>query len=529
MGGEFFLTYKPTAIINQEKWVQILREITADSEQGDVPKRDAEKYAFEYLDPVYQSKSFRVAWKWGPFAIDNKLGGRSRSDWSCVRNFCQRLCDNFPGQFALVVCDGFSGYDDAAMMYYDGLGTNYKEGNYEFWPWTDNCSSIVFNADEGCKLSSEASIQATKTIDVVTVSQEQEEGHSPSRPTLHMRLCSFCYKAPDKIFQCGKCHKRPYCSRCCQIKDWTQHKIWCGKVAELDVDFEVCETDGKGKGIFAKRPFTKGEKILVERPVIIVSDSNNFKAIKEQFDAQPPSVQYAIECLHHENPQTVFESTFLLRYGKGVQACKRNIFDLSPGSGLCITASRLNHSCLPNCSRYYVKDHGLMVISAGMPIARGDELTISYSDLCYATYKDGFERFQEHLLKAWNFRCSCRACLNHSVFNKLVQIKEMDDKILKLGSTGREKEAFKLGERMIRLYDQLCHEPSGYHRTYYDMFQMAVLQKNTLGKAKKCASKSLENLEFLIGGSNKEPEEITIARKFVTNPESHRNYLLHSK
>ena len=57
------------------------------------------------------------------------------------------------------------------------------------------------------------------------------------------------------------------------------------------------------------------------------------------------------------------------------------------------------------------------------------------------------------------------------------------------------------------------------------MFQVAVMQKQTLSIAKECAEKRLVNLEFSIGGSNKEPPEITRARKNIEEPQNHRLYL----
>jgi hypothetical protein len=168
----------------------------------------------------------------------------------------------------------------------------------------------------------------------------------------YKHLCSFCYISLEKTLRCGKCKKHPYCCRSCQKSDWKQHKIWCENVAELNIDFEVKDSDGKGMGIFAKRSFEKGEKILVERPVIRVDHTGNLKAMNRQFDAQLPSVQSAIENLHCTDRRSALEKDLHRILGKGVHACKKNIIGLGEnGSGLFIIASRLNHNCLPNCTR----------------------------------------------------------------------------------------------------------------------------------------------------------------------------------
>ncbi len=156
MGGEFFLQCAKNLIINQTKWEQVLKLITADIYMRDTPGRNSKIYAFEYVDPKAcfnraddwdddgngsndpYHKNFKINWTWSEMAIENELGGRSRSDWSIVRRICERLCDNFPGQFALVVCDGFSGCDDEdGNIYYDGIGRRYKKVDYNYWPWKD--------------------------------------------------------------------------------------------------------------------------------------------------------------------------------------------------------------------------------------------------------------------------------------------------------------------------------------------------------------------------------------------------------
>jgi hypothetical protein len=58
MGGEFFLTFKPRTEIVQEFWMVVLKEITKDIEEQYAFTRDREKYAFEYVDPVYSWKFF---------------------------------------------------------------------------------------------------------------------------------------------------------------------------------------------------------------------------------------------------------------------------------------------------------------------------------------------------------------------------------------------------------------------------------------------------------------------------------------
>ena len=86
-----------------------------------------------------------------------------------------------------------------------------------------------------------------------------------------LRHCSVCLKVCSPAKLCGKCKKRPYCSRECQLIDWPPkgkgqgHKNWfhldCG---EEDIDWEVKSIPGKGLGIVAKKEIPPLYRIIVE-------------------------------------------------------------------------------------------------------------------------------------------------------------------------------------------------------------------------------------------------------------------------
>eukprot|EP00978_Attheya_sp_CCMP212_P045740 scaffold358830_cov83-Attheya_sp.AAC.1 len=86
-----------------------------------------------------------------------------------------------------------------------------------------------------------------------------------------MKFCAFCYHPSATLQKCGKCKKRHFCSRECQLKDWKEagHKIYCGIAGEIGVDYEIREAGGgMGLGVFALRDFRENDKIMVERPII---------------------------------------------------------------------------------------------------------------------------------------------------------------------------------------------------------------------------------------------------------------------
>ena len=85
------------------------------------------------------------------------------------------------------------------------------------------------------------------------------------------RHCSVCLELCSPVKLCGKCQKRAYCSRECQLVDWSPngkgqgHKNWCHlDCGEEDIDWEVVSIPGKGLGIVAKRTIPPLYRIIVE-------------------------------------------------------------------------------------------------------------------------------------------------------------------------------------------------------------------------------------------------------------------------
>ena len=152
MGGEFYLCTKPHTAIDPTAWKSALQEIigklTAMGCASDhtFTTDPSQEYAFEFVDscaswegPEPTPKSFRLKWNWGEDAIQSHLGGRRRGDWRIVRFVCEHLCSKFPGKLALVVCDGFSGYnDDEGDKFCDGTSHGYRNLDYNVWPWAND-------------------------------------------------------------------------------------------------------------------------------------------------------------------------------------------------------------------------------------------------------------------------------------------------------------------------------------------------------------------------------------------------------
>ena len=381
---------------------------------------------------------------------------------------------------------------------------------------------LLLRASSACLPWSEALLVGTLRV-------MAEAPLATAMATRSVPVCAMCYVAAEKLLCCSRCNARSYCSKDCQKNDWKQHKMWCQRALTLGVDFDVCDAGpSRGHGVFALRDIARGEKVLVERCVLTVQeeDLDEFKkanALSEKLNQAPASIQHAVMALVPQDMPESEDDKILLDAFPAYFKFKCNTFDIDPvGIGICITASRFNHSCLPNCGRQYLADQELMLISAAVPIKAGEELTIRYTEEHLA---QNFEAHRDFIMSNWGFRCMCRVCSSETLQETLVKIAKMDRLLFALGNNGKEKEAYALGEKLLALYADIDIQPIHWQRTYFDMFQMAVLRKSTLGDAQKCIDKSLEYCILTIGGSKPESAELRQLRAYAANLETHPLYL----
>jgi len=152
------------------------------------------------------------------------------------------------------------------------------------------------------------------------------------------RHCAFCLTGirGEAIKKCGKCHKRAYCSKKCQAKDWSPnkkgqgHKNWCGiDCGEEDVDWTVIPISGKGLGLVALRDIPQAYRMIVEAGV----------------DKDHPRV---VDLLPQNGS---LDDKFKLN----VLGCGLDDEENQEQRILCLRISRVNHSCSPNATHFYDK------------------------------------------------------------------------------------------------------------------------------------------------------------------------------
>ena len=215
-----------------------------------------------------------------------------------------------------------------------------------------------------------------------------------------MPYCSYCYK--DEVIgsclsKCGKCHKRLYCSKQCQVQDWrTGHKIYCGVAGEIGVDFEIRSAgESKGLGTFALRDFEENEKIMMERPILFNPNATTV--------AVPDTAKDKVNDLVPKD-------------GSLAQTIARNSMSCSDdggSSGLFITMSRVNHDCMGNSNHYFNTRRGVKILVASKRISRGEEITFSYGASKLSTER------KQILQRQYKFTCVCSTCQDSNKENDL--------------------------------------------------------------------------------------------------------------
>ncbi|TVY22389.1 hypothetical protein LHYA1_G008421 [Lachnellula hyalina] len=203
----------------------------------------------------------------------------------------------------------------------------------------------------------------------------------------------------------------------------------------------------RGRGLFAKQRMDPGEIIMVEKAFCVVLGNEEKALTAMTYDVRddrirvtPAGLCRAIAQKLQDNPSLVEKVTdlysdypglgkqLIIRDARPVidifqihDIVARNAFAIGPAypddhrgkhaennnmhesTGLWITASYLNHSCVPNGKREMLGD--LMVLRATQPINAREEITHSYDG------SSDIEARSAALLKTWGFACSCALCV----------------------------------------------------------------------------------------------------------------------
>ncbi|KAF8257075.1 hypothetical protein EI94DRAFT_81785 [Lactarius quietus] len=191
----------------------------------------------------------------------------------------------------------------------------------------------------------------------------------------------------------------------------------------------------EGKGAFASRDIQRGDLILSETPIFsipthVFEPSKYFPVKNAVRNLSPVHLDEYLslhnshtECPCFQNPLAGIYST--------------NAFDLSvddTDSGICLKASRFNHSCSPNAKFSFNSNTGVLRIYALGTIPCGEEIFIAYINGrgLYGAPRRSRRAFLRHW---YHFNCACSICsLSEAEYKKSdirrVKANELREKIL---------------------------------------------------------------------------------------------------
>lgn len=167
------------------------------------------------------------------------------------------------------------------------------------------------------------------------------------------------------------------------------------------VPYEVRETINRGRGLFARKDVAEGARIIVEKPLLLVTVGDSQTMTTEMtlgLRALPREKQrqfLSLHNAHHRRERHPFLGIFFTNALVCGTACQ---------GAICATLSLVNHSCVPNAHATWHREKEQATVHAIRPIRAGEEITISYTKMM------PYDQRHEHLTFRFRFTCDCPVC-----------------------------------------------------------------------------------------------------------------------
>lgn len=256
--------------------------------------------------------------------------------------------------------------------------------------------------------------------------------------------CNACLKK-TKLLACSRCRQVYYCSKQCQVTNWSLHKLECRYLQELQkLDKDIVENIGTNiSQVSVFGPV--GLKMLISDA--LQKDKDHLRSISDLTVCQNQTVEgnTLIEIFYEAISKFVPKKfVFPKNYSisKYIKAFLENSFYIGNeeeniGLGLYLNSSLFNHACLPNC--FCIFEGKKIRFIAKRDIAKGEELTIAYMDLMASCT----EERKIEIKSKQGFDCWCDTC-NRKLHDDL-KLKCQD------GSTLSEKKRLSLQQEHYKL------------------------------------------------------------------------------
>ncbi|XP_065830200.1 histone-lysine N-methyltransferase SMYD3-like isoform X2 [Oscarella lobularis] len=221
------------------------------------------------------------------------------------------------------------------------------------------------------------------------------------------KLCHQCANSVQSLSRCSKCKFAYYCSKECQKKAWSLHKLECQRIQNVSPRMPTESVR------FLARLIDQGEIFKKEnQPNPVDALCGDADSLKTNLEQQKTFVDLSLT-LRQFSDLDVRAHVLADLYGK----IHRNCFTVSNGYmepvGVAMyqTFSLLNHSCVPNCVA--TNQQARMQVRAVRPIKAGEEVTISYISVFQP-----IESRRDALQEQYSFLCTCPGCCSAEALEK---------------------------------------------------------------------------------------------------------------
>lgn len=226
--------------------------------------------------------------------------------------------------------------------------------------------------------------------------------------------CSSCLKQNSQLKCCSKCKLVKYCSKDCQTRSWSIHKVTCNHISSLTSEFNQDDIDD----------------LLIMMAILsqISSSKCHWECFFDESNKYVCGQKHSLQMstgggTFNDNAIEIISRVCELTKSKIEIAasiyscCRSNNFGITDDLMNCIAiavfprTALLNHSCEPNCIiRYELtavsNDGPIAHLIALRDIEEGEELTHSY---CDSTYPNAIRQIS--LQNIYGFTCQCNACI----------------------------------------------------------------------------------------------------------------------
>jgi hypothetical protein len=156
---------------------------------------------------------------------------------------------------------------------------------------------------------------------------------------------------------------------------------------------EIRASEGKGYGVFALSDIPPGTVLLSETPLVTLIDTGTrADPLDAAVDALSSEKKRSYRSLHSFSRNASESLNRSILYSNGYSVMN----DLA--TGVFETASRINHSCVPNSQYVWKEGSGRMVFWSRFKLLEGEEVTVDYGHK------------KKYLARIYGFECACGGC-----------------------------------------------------------------------------------------------------------------------